>query len=206
MQIGILDYGVGNMGSVKNAITHLGHTPIVSSDEAVLSTCDCLVLPGQGAFGTAISALKQTGLVPFIQDWVTEKKPFVGICVGFQLLFEGSEEKGAHDGLGLLPGKFKHFPENIGLSIPHMGWNPLQITQDINGVFDTDDTAPFVYFVHSYYMPVSDSLDGGLSATAKYGVPFVAVVQRENLLACQFHPEKSGDVGIGILERFFASL
>lgn len=195
----ILDYGVGNVGSVTNSLAALGYSARVSSSVADIDAADLLVLPGQGAFETAMRHLHEGGFSRAVIDYIQAGRKFLGICVGFQVLFEGSEEKGSHDGLGIFPGRFREFDKSAGLSVPHMGWNSLSVRSDLNEVFE-NSIENFVYFVHSYFMPASD--DEFVSATCDYGEAFVAVVQRENLLAMQFHPEKSGDVGLGILRRF----
>ncbi len=198
----IVDYGVGNIGSVKNALDHLGYNPILSKDPKEIETAETLILPGQGAFETAMSHLKEAGLINPIQAHIQEKKPFLGICVGFQVLFETSEEMGTHKGLGIFPGTLKKFTDP-SLKIPHMGWNQLKFQKETSYEKGLGKD-PQVYFVHSYYLE-STSPDIIL-ANCEYGHNFVAAIQTENLLATQFHPEKSGKVGMSLLENFLKRL
>ena len=194
----IVDYGVGNIGSVKNALDHLGYTPILSKNPEEIATAEVIVLPGQGAFETAMRHLKEAGVIDVIKAHIHDKKPFLGICVGFQVLFEQSEEMGSHEGLGVFPGTLKKFPDSE-LTIPHMGWNDLQF-QNKNPYEKKLGKDPQVYFVHSYYLENTDP--EVILATCDYGTSFVAAIQNENLLATQFHPEKSGKVGMKLLRSF----
>lgn len=197
--IAIVDYGMGNLGSVEKALRHLGHDALVSSQPADITAATHIILPGVGAFSDAMAALRQSGLVPVLQQAVAQGKPFLGICLGMQLLFERSHEDGLFDGLGLLPGEIEPLPAQAGLKIPHMGWNDLSLNRAcplFNGLPDLVQ----VYFVHSYYLNPSVSAD--VTATAQYGVPIGAAVQRGALFATQFHPEKSGAVGLMMLDNF----
>ena len=198
----IIDYGVGNIRSVQRALAHLDIDSQISSDPDTIRHAELLVLPGQGAFETAIHNLRSRGLDQLVIDHVNEERPFLGICVGFQILFEGSEENGTHQGLDLFPGIFKHFPDIKGLPVPHMGWNTLQMKSE--PLFDMKEQRPNVYFVHSYYL--DQTRDDIILAQSDYGIPFVAAIQQKNLLATQFHPEKSGKVGLNILKEFIRSI
>lgn len=193
----IIDYGMGNLRSVEKAFEYLGFpAQITESPEAVLRA-DHVVLPGVGAFSDAMTRLRQTGLGEAAVAAVKRGTPLLGICLGMQLLFEGSQEGGYHQGLGLLPGSITRIPDR-GLKVPHMGWNTLQIARD-SLLFDVK-TEPYAYFVHSYHM--AEISPEWTSASAEYGVAFTAAVEKENLLGTQFHPEKSGDAGLAMLKRF----
>lgn len=192
MKIVIVDYGVGNLKSVLKSLAHLGYEAIVSKEPDVVAAADLMVLPGQGAFGTAMAHLEQAGMIAVVKAHIAADKPFLGICVGFQLLFEGSEEKGAHKGLGVLPGTLREFSPTQVLKVPHMGWN------NVSG--PVEDYHRHYYFVHSYYVPATGAeFEVGV---CEYGVPFVAIAQKGNLLACQFHPEKSGGAGMELLAGY----
>ncbi len=201
MKISICDYNVGNMSSVASLCRHFGYEPQITNDLSVMDQSDLLILPGQGAYATAMDGLKQAGCVDFIKGYVKEARPFLGICVGYQLLFEGSQEDGFTEGLGLFPGVFKKF-EPGDLKVPHMGWNMLNVAdhQIQYKRFDKD----YVYFVHSYYLDQTDS--DLICTTSEYGVPFVSSIASESLFAAQFHPEKSGDVGVAMLDTFISSV
>lgn len=201
MKISICDYNVGNLSSVVALCRHFGYEPQVTADLAVMDASDLVILPGQGAYATAMNGLKEAGCVDFIKGYVQERRPFLGICVGYQLLFDGSEEDGFTEGLGLFPGVFKTFVPGE-LKVPHMGWNQLVMAehQDFYREFDQQ----YVYFVHSYYVDQTDPEI--LCSTSNYGVEFVSSIARENLFAAQFHPEKSGDVGVALLEKFVKSV
>lgn len=200
MKISICDYNVGNLSSVVNLCRHFGYEPIITSDWKVMDASDVLILPGQGAYATAMQSLESTGAVDFISDYVQSARPFLGICVGFQLLFEGSEENGFTKGLSLFPGVFKRF-ESDTLKVPHMGWNTLSIgSHSQMSTFDQE----YVYFVHSYYLDNTDP-DLVLSTTS-YSQEFVSSISRPNLLATQFHPEKSGDIGLSLLRSYLDSI
>lgn len=196
-RLAIIDYGMGNLRSVQKAFEYLGIAAEITDDADVLKSADGAVLPGVGAFRDCISQLTATGLVPHIADFVASGRPFLGICLGLQLLFDGSDEGGDHTGLGLLPGRVVELPHDR--KIPHMGWNTLRILQSgplLEGIQDGDA----VYFVHSFHaQPADPAL---LSATTEYGIAVTAAVQRGNLFATQFHPEKSGEVGLRILRNF----
>ena len=196
--IAIIDYGMGNLRSVEKALAYLGQLSEITDDPKRVLAADHVILPGVGAFRDAMTRLKDTGLADAAREVARLKKPLLGICLGMQLLFEGSEEGGYHEGLGLLPGTVVRFPE-MSLKVPHMGWNTLDTRDCV--LFD-GGLHPYVYFVHSYFMP--DVSPEWTAATATYGVPFTAVAQRENVLGAQFHPEKSGEDGLDMLRRFAA--
>ena len=194
--IAIIDYGMGNLRSVQKAFQHLGFDALITDDPARIRAADHLVLPGVGAFRDAMARLRQTGLDRTVKAVAASGTPLLGICLGLQLMFEHSEENGFYDGLGLFPGTVKRFPDT-GLKIPHMGWNTL--TTRACPLWDAGED-PYVYFVHSYCMP--DISGAWTAATCEYGVPFTAAVCRGNVMATQFHPEKSGDAGLRMLRRF----
>lgn len=196
--IAIIDYGAGNLQSVEKALRHLGCACQVTSDPKALLAADAAILPGVGAFGETMENLRARGLEEPIHDFIDSKKPFLGICLGLQVLFESSEESPGVKGLGILKGKILRLPEGPGLKIPHIGWNSLAI-QKPGGLFQGQGPEPFVYFVHSYYLRAEEDI---VTATAEYGATIHAAVQKDNLWACQFHPEKSGEVGLKMLQSF----
>ena len=194
--IAIIDYGMGNLRSVQKAFEFLGFEAVITDDPAAIAAADHVVLPGVGAFCDAMARLKETSLDRAVLACAESGKPLLGICLGMQMMFEHSEENGFYDGLGLLPGTITRF-EDHGLKIPHMGWNTLS-TRDCP-LFDKGDD-PCVYFVHSYCM--ADVSDAFTAATCDYGQTFTAAVCRGNVMATQFHPEKSGEAGLNMLRRF----
>lgn len=195
--IGIINYKMGNLGSVKNALDSLNIESVITDDINVIKSCDKLILPGVGAFKEAMQNLKDLNLIDCIKDEVKKGKPILGICLGMQLMFSSSEEYGFTEGLNLLEGKIIHFKEN-GLKIPHMGWNNLNIPS--NSKLFKGLNNPYVYFVHSYHLETSNK-DYLLTKTT-YGYEFSCAVEYKNIFATQFHPEKSGDVGLKILKNF----
>ncbi|HCD44838.1 MAG TPA: imidazole glycerol phosphate synthase subunit HisH [Lachnoclostridium sp.] len=197
--IAIIDYDAGNLKSVEKALTALGEKPVVSREKEILLSADKVILPGVGSFGDAMEKLHQYELVEVIHQVVSRGTPFLGICLGLQLFFESSEECEGVMGLSLLPGKIVRFPETPGLKVPHMGWNRLDIKPGAR-LFKGIDSGAYVYFVHSYYLEAGRESD--VAASAAYGIRFGASVERENLFACQFHPEKSSDTGLKILKNF----
>ena len=197
--IAVIDYDAGNLKSVEKALTALGEKPEVSRDKDVILSADKVILPGVGSFGDAMEKLHQYGLVKVIRDVVSSGTPFLGICLGLQLLFESSEESRGVPGLGLLPGKIVKFPDMPGMKVPHMGWNSLSIRPGAR-LYQGLESGAYVYFVHSYYLKAERETD--VAAFAEYGVPFHASVENGNLFGCQFHPEKSGDTGLAILKNF----
>lgn len=199
--IAIIDYGVGNLFSVEKALAALGADAKITSDASEIAAADKIVLPGVGAFGDCMENLTATGLIPAIKDFVKTGKPMLGICVGLQILFEGSEESIGVAGLGLLKGKVRRI-QAPGLKVPHMGWNSLTIKnprQQLD-IFQGLSEKPYVYFVHSYHAVPQDS--SIITATTEYGSVLTAAVAKGNIQATQFHPEKSGDVGLAILKNF----
>lgn len=197
--IAIIDYDAGNLKSVEKAMVSLGETPVISRDKEILLSADKVILPGVGAFGEAMEKLHQYGLVEVIQKVAEKGTPLLGICLGLQLFFESSQESEGVKGLGLLPGKIIRFPETLGLKVPHMGWNSLNIKPEAK-LFKGIKSGEYVYFVHSYYLEAQRQSD--VAATAEYGLTFGASVERGNIFACQFHPEKSSDTGLKILKNF----
>ncbi len=203
--ITIIDYEMGNLRSVEKAFEKLGYAARVSSNPEDLLTTDKIVLPGVGAFRDCINNLRAGGFVEPLLQHVESGKPLLGICVGMQMLFDESEEFGRHQGLGLVPGKVIRFPAGMEeggerLKVPHMGWNNIQIKKPAPILKDTSDGS-FVYFVHSYYCSADNPSD--VAATCRYGdVEFCAAVWRDNLMATQFHPEKSQTVGLNIFDKF----
>lgn len=199
--IAIIDYGVGNLFSLKSSFAAIGAEAFVSRDPAEIGAAEKIVLPGVGAFGDAAEKLRDCGMAKVVIDEVRRGKPLLGICLGMQLLFEKSYEYGTHEGLGLIPGEICPIESQIpaGLKIPHIGWNALQFTNKPSRLFRYIKDGDFVYFVHSFSgMHCEESV----IATAEYGAPLVAAVENENVFGCQFHPEKSGDVGLNILRAF----
>ncbi len=201
--IAIIDYGVGNLRSVEKAFHFIGCDAAVSSDPEFILGADAVVLPGVGAFADAMESLVKAGMVDVVKKAIAQKKPFLGICLGMQLLFDYSEEGGDRvPGLGVLRGGIKQFPHNMGLKVPHMGWNSLDYKVECT-IFRDLPQKPYVYFVHSYYLDAEDR--NIVAARANYGLEFDCAIVSGNIFATQFHPEKSGDVGLTIL-RNFASL
>jgi len=199
--IGIVDYGMGNLRSVQKALQQVGADAQVIDTATPIGSCDKLILPGVGAFKDAMAHLHERKLVEPILQYIDSGRPFLGICLGLQLLFEVSEEDGEHTGLGVLGGRVVCFkPANPTLKVPQMGWNALTFTQADNPLFAGLDAGAHVYFVHSYYAQPSDPAD--TAATADYDGPFCASVRRGNVYATQFHPEKSQRVGLRMLKNF----
>lgn len=195
----IIDYDAGNIKSVEKALKLLGQEVTVTRDYETILNADRVILPGVGAFGDAMEKLRQYGLDKVIHEIVEKKTPFLGICLGLQLLFERSEESPGVEGLGVLKGEIVRIPEKEGLKIPHMGWNSLEFKG--NGrLFEGLSGEPYVYFVHSYYLRATD--ESIVTAVTEYGVKIHASVESGNVFACQFHPEKSSDAGIRILRNF----
>ena len=197
--IAIIDYDAGNLKSVEKALILLGEDIVVTRDHDTIMKADKAILPGVGSFGDAMNKLNEYNLVDTIHEFVQTKKPFLGICLGLQLMFDSSDETPDVKGLSLLPGKIVRIPQVDDLKIPHMGWNSLDITPGTR-LFDGIANGSYVYFVHSYYL-VADNEDV-VAATTEYGVHIHAAVEKDNIFACQFHPEKSSDVGLKILSNF----
>ncbi len=199
--IAILDYDAGNIKSVEKAMQLLGQEVMVTREREAILRADKVILPGVGAFGDAMDKIRQYGLYEVIHEVVDKGTPFLGICLGLQLLFERSEESPKAEGLGVLKGEILRIPETPGLKIPHMGWNSLKL-QNHGRLFADLPDEPYVYFVHSYYLKAAD--EGIVTAATEYGTQIHASVEQGNVFACQFHPEKSSDVGIQILKNFIA--
>jgi glutamine amidotransferase len=201
--IAIVDYGMGNLRSAQKGLEKAGHNAIITDDPGDIARADGVVLPGVGAFKDCFDGLTARGLAGPVTEAARSGKPFLGICVGMQLLFEESEEGGISPGLGIFPGRVVRFPDahQTGLKVPHMGWNQLKRAPGRDcPLLDATSAEPYVYFVHSYYpKPADESL---VLATANYGHDFAAVVGRGNVYACQFHPEKSQHEGINLLRAF----
>ena len=196
--VGIIDYGVGNLFSLQSSFKAIGEEAFVSGDVAELAKADRLLLPGVGAFEDAAKKLRASGLDSFVRQQVAAGKPLLGICLGMQMLFEKSFEYGEHEGLGLLKGQVVPMAGKISpeLKIPHMGWNALSVKQ---GRLLADVDGQYVYFVHSFF---AEGCEDALSAVAEYDIPITAAVEKGNVFGCQFHPEKSGNVGLSILRKF----
>ena len=197
--IAIIDYDAGNIKSVEKAMQLLGQEVIITRDRETIMNADKVILPGVGAFGDAMSKLRQYGLDEVIRDVTAKGTPFLGICLGLQLLFERSDETPDVEGLGILKGEILRIPDKEGLKIPHMGWNNIKVKED-SRLFKGLPENPYVYFVHSYYLQADD--EDIVAATTEYGVKIHAAVEKDNIFACQFHPEKSSTVGLQILKNF----
>ena len=197
--IGIIDYDAGNIKSVEKALQYLGQETVVSRDPQVLLKADKVILPGVGSFGDAMENLNKYGLVPVIHEIVEKGTPFLGICLGLQLLFESSEETPGVEGLHLLDGTIRRIPAAPGLKIPHIGWNDLTFPNK-GRLFRGIEEHSYVYFVHSFYLEAADS--SIVTATTEYGARIHASVEKDNIFACQFHPEKSSRIGLKILQNF----
>jgi len=198
--IAIIDYEVGNLRSVEKALHFIGCEAEVSSDKDFILNADAVILPGVGAFADAMENLKKHGMIDVIRTVIESGKPFLGICLGMQLLFEYSEEGGENvQGLNILKGAIRQLPQDMNLKVPHMGWNLLDIKGDSPLFYGLSEN-PYVYFVHSYYLdtPDKDIVTGNTS----YGITFSVAVQKENVFATQFHPEKSGEIGLEMLRNF----
>lgn len=199
--IAIIDYDAGNIKSVEKALLSLGEEVVITRDAGTILGADGVILPGVGAFGDAMEKLHAYGLVEVIHQCVDKKIPFLGICLGLQLLFESSEESPGVEGLHVLDGKILRIPAKDGLKIPHIGWNDITFPNK-GRLFEGIPENSYVYFVHSYYLKAADS--SIVTATTEYGTLIHASVEKENVFACQFHPEKSSEVGLKILQNFIA--
>ncbi len=198
--ITIIDYQMGNLRSVQKALQHVGADAVISGDPEVIAKSERVVLPGVGAFGDAMAELCSRDLVASICDFVLTGRPFLGVCLGLQLLFDSSDEGGSHEGLGLIPGKvlrFDRLPRE--LKVPHMGWNTVRAVRDSQALAGVQDESHF-YFVHSHY--VSPESDADVAARTDYGHSFCSMVERDNIVATQFHPEKSQAAGLKLLANF----
>ena len=197
--IAILDYDAGNLKSVEKALAFLREESVITRDRQEVRKADKLILPGVGSFGAAMEQLKKYEIDQMLKEAVEEGKPLLGICLGLQLLFDGSEESQGVEGLHLLKGSILRIPDQEGLKIPHIGWNSLKLKND-GRLFEGIDTEPYVYFVHSYYLKAKEECI--VKASAEYGVLIHASVEQGNIFACQFHPEKSSSVGLKMLSNF----
>ena len=199
--VAIVDYGVGNLFSLRSSLAFIGADAVVTSDPCVLKKADKIILPGVGAFGDAAAKLRESGLGAVVVEEAGKGKPILGICLGMQLLLEKSYEYGEHEGLGLIPGEIRPIADVIpaDLKIPHIGWNALYFGENKHPLFRYLSEGDHVYFVHSYY---GANCAESVIATAEYGAPLTAAVAKDNVMGYQFHPEKSGAVGLAILRAF----
>ncbi len=205
--IAIIDYDAGNLRSVTRTFERAGAQVVVTDDAALIEKADGVVLPGVGAFGDCMASLKRKGMDRVAKASIEKGKPFLGICLGFQMLFESSQEHGPDEndveGLCVFQGKIKRFPPAPGIKVPHMGWNRLEF-QGQSPLFANLPPEPYVYFVHSYYLEAKDP--GLVSARCRHGIAFDAAISRENVHGVQFHPEKSGDTGYHIIKNFIKAV
>lgn len=199
--IAIIDYDAGNLKSVEKALIHLGEEAVITRDKHIILNADKVILPGVGKFGAAMGRLHNYQLVDVIKEVVAKGTPFLGICLGLQLLFERSDESQGVEGLSILNGEILRIPDCKGLKIPHMGWNSLSIKPE-SRLFKGIPEQSYVYFVHSYYLKAKNEVD--VTTTSHYSTLIHSSVEKDNVYACQFHPEKSGDVGLAILKNFVA--
>lgn len=197
--IAIIDYGAGNIQSVNKALKHIGCDTVITRDKNVILKAEGAVLPGVGSFGDTMNTMTEYGIKDTVLDYTKSGKPFLGICLGLQLLFPASEESPEAKGLGIFEGTITKIPNGEGLKIPHIGWNSLDIKKQ-DGIFKGIEGNPYVYFVHSYYLNADDK--GIVAAQTNYGVEIDAAVAKGNVFATQFHPEKSGETGLKILKNF----
>ena len=197
--IAIIDYDAGNLKSVEKALLYLKEEAIITRNYKEILNAEKVILPGVGSFGMAMEYLKKYDLIPVIHEVAEQNKPFLGICLGLQLLFSGSQESEGVEGLNLLEGDIVKIPEETGLKIPHIGWNSLELSNE-GRLFRDIEEESYVYFVHSYYLKAKD--EDIVKASTYYGTKIHASVEKNNLFACQFHPEKSGQVGLQILRNF----
>lgn len=201
MKPGIIDYGGGNLRSVANALRAMGQEPVVIARPEDPGDATHLILPGQGAFGDCLARLQARGLVDFLRRWIADDRPYFGICVGYQILFDSSEEAPGAHGLGVIAGDVRKFAAEPGLKIPHMGWNSAVVSEPDAGPWVGLGPEPWFYYVHSY-VPVPEDPSVIAARTTYGGQTFAAAVGRSNLLACQFHPEKSQDAGLRLIGNF----
>lgn len=201
MKVALINYGAGNLRSVANALRELGVQPIIAASPDALTDATHLVLPGVGSFGDCMEQLHNRELVTPLRDWVAAGKPYLGICLGYQILFNSSEESPGVAGLGIVPGTVQRFKQTPGLKIPHMGWNSVVPSKPETGNWTGLGPEPYFYYVHSYF-PVPDNRSVVAAQTSYGDDTFAAAIELPNLLACQFHPEKSQDVGLRLIRNF----
>ena len=201
MKTGIIDYGGGNLRSVANALRSLGEDPVIIASPEQAADTTHLLLPGQGEFGDTMNRLEERGLAAFLKDWIAADRPYFGICVGYQILFDRSEESPDTPGLGILPGSVRRFADEPGLKIPHMGWNSATASRGDTRVWQGLGVDPYFYYIHSYF-PESASADPVVAETTYGTQTFAGAVERGNLFACQFHPEKSQETGLRLIRNF----
>lgn len=199
--VAIIDYGAGNLQSVKKALDYLGYDSVITQDKEIIHSASHVILPGVGSFGDAMESIKERGLEDTIKNAANGEKPFLGICLGLQLLFESSDESEGVQGLGIFKGNIVSIPKDNGLKVPHMGWNSIDLKQN-NGIFKDIDNDSYFYFVHSYYLKNADK--EVVAATTQYGVEIQCAVQKGLVCATQFHPEKSSEVGLRLLKNFMS--
>lgn len=195
----VVDYGMGNLRSVQKGFEKVGSRAVISRDPEEVTNADRLVLPGVGAFPECMKNLGRFNLIEPVVEFVKSGRPFLGICLGLQLLFDESEEFGRHEGLKLIPGKVKAFDRAMGLKIPHMGWNQVRFSKR-SQLFEGIEDSSFFYFVHSYYVVPDEASD--IAGESDYGIQFTCAVSRDNIFAVQFHPEKSQEIGLRVLKNF----
>jgi imidazole glycerol-phosphate synthase subunit HisH len=203
VKTGIIDYGGGNLRSVANALRSLGEDPVIIAHPSELAAATHLLLPGQGEFGDTMRRLDERGLTPFLKDWIAADRPYFGICVGYQILFDGSEEAPATPGLGILKGTVRRFQDEPGLKIPHMGWNSATASRRDTRVWQGLGEDPYFYYIHSYF-PEPAGPEATVARTTYGTQNFAGAVERGNLFACQFHPEKSQQAGLRLIQNFLA--
>lgn len=203
MTPGIIDYGGGNLQSVRNALHHLGHSPVLIDSPESLAQCDAVLFPGQGAFGDTMTALESRGLTGPLREWILADRPFFGICIGYQALFDASDENPGVEGLGIFRGRVVRFPSKPGLKVPHMGWNSVRLTDPADPLWDGLQADPFFYYVHSFFpAPKDPALVAGVT---DYAGEFAGAIRRGRLIATQFHPEKSQENGLRLIANFLRS-
>lgn len=201
MKTGIIDYGGGNLRSVANALRSLGEDPVIIASPEQVGDATHLLLPGQGEFGDTMQRLDERGLTPFLKNWIAADRPYFGICVGYQIMFDSSEEAPGTSGLGILPGTVRRFRDEPGLKIPHMGWNSARATRGPTRVWQGLGDDPYFYYIHSYFP--EPAAPESIVAETTYGTQtFAGAVEQGNLFACQFHPEKSQEAGLRLIRNF----
>lgn len=203
MKVGIVDYGGGNLRSVANALRATGHEPVIVAEPSQAEGCSHLLLPGQGEFGDTMGRLEERGLAAFLSRWIAEDRPYFGICVGYQILFDSSDEAPGVRGLGVFPGRVRRFDDEVGIKIPHMGWNSAKATRGETPVWQGLGEDPYFYYIHSFF-PVPGDSSAVVAETTHGSQSFAGAVERGRLFACQFHPEKSQEAGLRLIRNFLA--